>query len=197
MAESVQTIAEPTPRGGGLTPHAAAVDDSPELVRHARSRRVARGLVELWRLQNGAEHAEHAVFDLAALLANVCENYPGVVLSGPDSVTLTGDARRVARIAFLVLDNVRLYGASPVLVEFDDASMSITDCGDGFAQRVLDLVPAPFITADRSHGRGVGLGLAIAYRHAELIGARLTLANAPNGGAIVRLQFLAAAEAAA
>jgi hypothetical protein len=30
-----------------------------------------------------------------------------------------------------------------------------------------------------------------------LIGARLVLANAPHGGAVVRLKFLAAAEAAA
>jgi signal transduction histidine kinase len=191
MAQSARTIAEPTPRGGSLTPRAGAVDDYLELVRHARSRRVARDLVELWRLQNGAERAERAVFDLAALLATVCENNRDVVLSGPDNVSIAGDARRVARIAVLVLDNARLYGASPVFVDYDDTSISITDSGGGFAQRVLDLAPAPFITAERSHGRGVGLGLAIAYRQAELIGARLTLSNAAHGGARVSCSFSA------
>jgi signal transduction histidine kinase len=106
------------------------------------------------------------------------------------------DPRRLSRIVLLALDNARLHGAPPVTVEYDETSISITDSGDGFAKRVLDLVPAPFITADRSHGRGVGLGLAIAYRQAELIGARLVLGNAPNAGAEVRLKFLAAAAAA-
>jgi len=197
MAESLQAIVAAAPRGGRPTPLAGTLEDSPDQVRHARSRRVARDLVELWRLQNGAERAEAAVVDVAALLTTVCEERFEVALSGPPVLTVVSDPRRLSRIVLLALDNARLHGAPPVTVEYDATSIAITDCGKGFATRVLDLVPAPFITADRSHGRGVGLGLAIAYRQAELIGARLVLSNAAHGGAVVRLKFLAAAEAAA
>ncbi|MEA2779780.1 MAG: hypothetical protein QOK29_1324, partial [Rhodospirillaceae bacterium] len=46
-----------------------------------------------------------------------------------------------------------------------------------------------FWRADRSNGRGAGLGLAIVQRIASAHGARLRVAEAPGGGASFMIAF--------
>jgi len=157
---------------------------------------VARDLVELSRLQSGAERVELTELDLAALLRTICADYPDVEIAGPTQLQLSTDSRRLARVLFTLLDNAFLHGAAPVVVSFDAAEIRVEDGGGGFAARVLERVTQPFVTGDRSHGRGVGLGLAIASRHAALLGGELELSNSPRGGAIARLRLTAEVPAA-
>lgn len=191
MAEIAQRTDPPLPRSRRLTAVSTAWGESPGSVREARGRRVARDLVELSRLQSGAERAQLSELDLAALLRTICVDYPGVVLDGPSRLPLSTDSRRIARVLFTLLDNAYLHGAPPVRVSFDAGEIRVEDAGGGFAARVLERATQPFVTGDRSHGRGVGLGLAIAARHAALLGGQLEFSNSPVGGAIARLRFAA------
>jgi signal transduction histidine kinase len=191
MAETAQRIEAVLPRSRRLTAVSTAWEEPPGSVREARGRRVARDLVELSRLQSGAERPELTELDLAALLGTICVDYPGVVLDGPAQLALSTDSRRLARVLFTLLDNAFLHGAPPVTVSYNAAEVRVEDAGGGFAPRVLERVTQPFVTGDRSHGRGVGLGLAIAARHATLLGGELELTNSPAGGAIARLRLAA------
>jgi signal transduction histidine kinase len=191
MAETAQRIDAVLPRSRRLAAVSTAWEDAPGSVREARGRRVARDLVELSRLQSGAERPELTELDLAALLGTICVDYPGVVLDGPSELALSTDSRRLARVLFTLLDNAFLHGAPPVTVSYDAAEVRVEDAGGGFAPRVLERVTQPFVTGDRSRGRGVGLGLAIAARHATLLGGELELTNSPDGGAIARLRLAA------
>jgi len=190
MAEPLKAIDAPGPRSGRLRAVPTRWIDSPGGLRAARGRRVARDLVELSRLQRGGEQAERSSLDLAAFLPTICADYPHLRLDGPPQALLTTDSRRLARILFALLDNAYVHGAPPVSVSYDEDEISIED-GGGFAARVLERAPEPFLTGERAHGRGVGLGLAIAARQAALIDAELLLGNSPQGGALARVRFSA------
>jgi signal transduction histidine kinase len=157
--------------------------------RYARARRLARDLVELSRLERGDEVAECAPADLTRLVDAICVDYPQLEVAGPQQLVVSTDSRRLARILFALLDNAHLHGAPPVSLRYDAAAIVIRDGGAGFAPSLLDRATEPFVAADRSHGRGVGLGLAIAARQAALLGAELELSNHADGGAqaVVRL----------
>jgi signal transduction histidine kinase len=197
MAQTAQRIGAELPRSLRVTAVSTAWEEPPGSVREARGRRVARDLVELSRLQSGAERAELTELDLAALLRTICADYPEIQIEGPAQLRLATDSRRLARVLFTLLDNAFLHGAPPVIVSFDAAEIRVEDGGVGFAARVLERVTQPFVTGDRSHGRGVGLGLAIASRHAALLGAELELSNSPLGGAIARVRLAAEVSALA
>jgi signal transduction histidine kinase len=187
MAEPAQAIGEELPLGRPLAAVPSDWEESPGSMRQARGRRVARDLVELSRLQKGAERAVFSQFDLADLLRTACAEYPGVRLEGPAHFTLNADPRRLMRVLFTLLDNAYLHASPPVTVSFDATEIRVEDSGGGFAARVLDRVAQPFVTGDRSHGRGVGLSLAIAARQAALLGGALELGNSQAGGAVARL----------
>ena len=191
MAETAQRTGAVLPPSRRLAAVSTAWEEAPSSVREARGRRVARDLVELSRLQSGAERAELTHLDLAALLRTICADYPGVVLDGPSQLPLSTDSRRLARVLFTLLDNAFLHGAPPVTLSYDGAEVRVEDAGGGFAARVLERVTQPFVTGERSNGRGVGLGLAIAARHATVLGGELELSNTPSGGAIARLRLAA------
>jgi signal transduction histidine kinase len=198
MAEPAQAIDSGHPHGGRLA--AVAMDwaeADPGAIRQARGRRVARDLVELSRLQSGAERLELTELDLAALLGSVCADYQGLRLEGPRALRMCTDSRRLARVLFTLLDNAYLHGAPPVTVSFDAGGISVEDSGSGFSPRVLARATQPFVTGERSRGRGVGLGIAIAARQVTLLGGELELTNSPCGGAIARVSLPAAVAALA
>jgi signal transduction histidine kinase len=189
LAEPAETIDIALPRSGRFGTASSRWEEPSGTLRQARGRRVARELVELSRLQGGAERAEFSELDLAAFLRTICVDYPAVELRGPAQLPMTTDSRRLARVLFTLLDNAYLHGVPPVTVTFDASEITVEDCGRGFAARVLEHVAQPFITGERSRGRGIGLGIAIAARHASLLGASLELSNSPKGGAIARLRL--------
>jgi signal transduction histidine kinase len=157
--------------------------------RHARERRVARDLVELSRLDRGLERAEHAAVDLARLVAAIAADHPRLAVEGPRSALVESDSRRLARILFALLENAHVHGAAPVTLSYATDALSVRDVGPGFTARMLEHATEPFVSGDRTRGRGVGLGLAIVERQARLLGAELSLANAPSGGAIATVRF--------
>ncbi|HEX2703448.1 MAG TPA: hypothetical protein VHM72_08460, partial [Solirubrobacteraceae bacterium] len=102
--------------------------------RSLRAQRVARQLVELSRLNDGAEVADLQTIELMTFLRAVLRDYPSVtVTSAPAQTQVLTDSRRLAAVLFAVLDNALVHGADPVEVYVTAEAISIQDAGPGFA----------------------------------------------------------------
>ncbi|MGW3179681.1 sensor histidine kinase, partial [Kitasatospora sp. NPDC001119] len=69
----------------------------------------------------------------------------------------------------------------------DGPRITVRDHGPGYPEDLLRHGPQRFRTNAPERGRGHGLGLTIATGHARVIGATLTFANHPAGGALATL----------
>jgi signal transduction histidine kinase len=79
--------------------------------------------------------------------------------------------------------------------EHGDAEISIRDNGPGFSDDLLPRLGEPYVTS-RAQSGGTGLGLFVTQGLVSAHGGTLTLANAPEGGAVVRITLPAAPAAA-
>jgi len=158
-----------------------------ELVRdrvHAL-RTLVEDVLEVARLDGAAEHPE---LQEVALGDFVRRRVPGLAPGAEvrivsDAVVQT-DPRRLERILGNLLANAVRHGGPPVEVEVDGPQLTVRDHGPGFPADLLREGPSRFRTGrtDRSGG-GHGLGLTIASGQARVLGAKLLLLNAAEGGA--------------
>ncbi|MGI5154068.1 sensor histidine kinase [Microbispora sp. CA-102843] len=152
-------------------------------------RSLVEDLLEVSRLDAGAEVAERVRVPLAELAEESAARV-GVqvrVLASGDPVAET-DPRRLDRILANLVLNAHRHGAPPVEIMVGDHVIEVRDRGPGFPPELLADGPKRFRTGAAERGRGHGLGLTIALGHAHVIGADLTLANAPGGAvAVLRL----------
>jgi signal transduction histidine kinase len=116
----------------------------------------------------------------------------GTVLRIEDGepVTLLGDEALLRRAVWNLIENAAKYGAAPVTLaaarEGDHVRLSVSDEGEGIAPADRERVFAPFYRGDaaRTPGaredarRGVGLGLTLARRVAEVHGGTITIGPA-------------------
>lgn len=72
-------------------------------------------------------------------------------------------------------------------VEARGTTITVTDSGPGYPQELLADGPRRFATFTR--GKGSGLGLTIAAKHAEAMGTHLRLGNRAEGGACARVEL--------
>ncbi|GII05836.1 sensor histidine kinase [Planobispora takensis] len=113
----------------------------------------------------------------------------------PDAVTARLDPRRVDVILANLVGNALRHGEPPVSVRLRADSHRITlevrDHGPGLDEAVLPHVFERFYKASaaRARSEGSGLGLAIARENARLHRGDLTVANAPEGGAVFTLRL--------
>ncbi|MEV4399493.1 HAMP domain-containing sensor histidine kinase [Nonomuraea sp. NPDC049607] len=148
-------------------------------------RTLVEDLLEVSRLDAGAEVAERVRVPLAALAGESAARV-GVearVLADGEPVAGT-DPRRLDRILANLVLNAHRHGAAPVEITVGDRVIEVRDRGPGFPPELLADGPRRFRTGAAERGRGHGLGLTIALGQARVIGAELTLANAPDGGAV-------------
>ncbi|RBQ17023.1 two-component sensor histidine kinase [Spongiactinospora rosea] len=178
----------------GLVTAAELLDDgeAADLVRdRARVlRTLVEDLLEVSRLDAGAEVAERVPVPLAELARQSAARVgvaAGVRASG-DPVAET-DPRRLDRILANLLLNAHRHGAPPVEITVGDRVIEVRDRGPGFSPDLLAGGPERFRTGSAERGHGHGLGLTIALGQAGVIGADLTLSNAPDGGAVATLRL--------
>jgi two-component system, OmpR family, sensor histidine kinase MprB len=103
-----------------------------------------------------------------------------------------GEGDRIARAVTNVLDNARKWSppGGVIEVELHAGTLSVRDHGPGFHDEDLPFVFDRFHRARDARGKpGSGLGLAIVRQAAEAHGGFAEAANAPGGGAMLRLGF--------
>ncbi|MDR3032383.1 MAG: HAMP domain-containing histidine kinase [Kitasatospora sp.] len=180
-----------TPLTGLLTASELLPPGRPtELVRNRvrALRDLTEDLLEVSRLDSGADPPEPADLPLGPLLSRaVAAAGTGAELRIATDAVVSTDPRRFERVLANLLANAHRHGRPPVLVSAEGTTVTVRDHGPGYPEEVLREGPRRFRTGARERGGGHGLGLTIAQGHAEAVGARLELANHPDGGASARL----------
>ncbi len=103
-----------------------------------------------------------------------------------------GQGERIVRAVSNLLENAHKWSPAGGLVEIGlhDGVLSVRDHGPGFEEADLPFVFDRFYRADRARKLpGSGLGLAIVRQAAEACGGVAEAANAPGGGALLRVGF--------
>ena len=178
----------------GLVAAASLLGDEPEAVmvkeRAAALAHLVEDLLEVMRLDAGAETAHDAEFDLVRLVGDVArDRLPEAALDLPPSLHVQSDPRRLERVLVNLLENARKYGDAPYAVHVDADALTITvrDSGPGFGA-FLDRAADRFAMASAARGGGgTGLGLAIAEGQSHVVGADLELFDDDGAVAVVRL----------
>jgi two-component system, OmpR family, sensor kinase len=108
------------------------------------------------------------------------------VIPGPD-IRVMADETLLRRALWNLVENAAKYGAPPVTLaaarEGDQARLSVCDEGPGIASADRERVLAPFVRLDTARtpgasgerSRGVGLGLTLARRVAEVHGGAIAI----------------------
>ncbi|KUO04236.1 sensor histidine kinase [Streptomyces caeruleatus] len=159
-----------------------------ELVRDrvAALRTLTEDLLEISRLDTGRERSELDTEPLAALAERVvrASGTETEVVVVRDLVVET-DRRRLERVLGNLVANAHKHGRGPVSLTVDGSVVTVRDHGDGYPQYLVAHGPQRFRT--EGGAKGHGLGLTIALGQAEVLGARLSFANAVDGGAVATL----------
>jgi len=103
-----------------------------------------------------------------------------------------GQGERIVRAMSNLLENAHKWSPEGGLVEIGlhDGVLTVRDHGPGFDEEDLPFVFDRFYRADRARKLpGSGLGLAIVRQAAESCGGYAEAANAPGGGALLRVSF--------
>ncbi|MFG3407555.1 sensor histidine kinase [Streptomyces sp. NPDC048142] len=147
-------------------------------------------LLEISRLDAGAERARLDPVPLGDLVTDVVRRTgTDTHVTAADAGVVDTDPRRVERIVVNLVTNAHRHGAAPVGVTVTGARIAVRDHGPGFPPDLLERGPQRFRTGASERGRGHGLGLTVALGQSEVLGARLTFANAPDGGALATLDL--------
>ncbi len=154
-------------------------------------RELVEDLLEIARLDAGAETVQAVAVDLAALARQLVAADPesGAELVTDEGAVITSDPRRVERILANLLANAHRHGEAPITVTVAGRAVSVTDRGPGYPEPLLRDGPRPVAAGTLSRGSGSGLGLVIALAQAQALGATLTLGEAEGGGAEATLRL--------
>jgi signal transduction histidine kinase len=158
----------------------------------ARLRTLVEELMEISRLDAGAESVHAESVDLAALTRAVLRSRgweERVALDGGEAVVIS-DPRRLERILANLVGNAIEHGADGVEVRVGSDFVEVADHGPGIAPEHLPHVFDRFYKADPSRsGRGSGLGLAIAQENARLLGGEIEVQSEPGRGSRFTLRL--------
>lgn len=161
----------------------------------ARLRRLVEDLMEISRLDAGAERVEREPVDLGDLVAATvrARGWGERVALSLRPVALATDRRRVERIVSNLVGNaVEHAGGAAVRVDRDGrwALVEVRDRGPGIAPEHLPHVFERFYKADPSRARGgTGLGLAIALENARLLGGGIEVESEVDRGSRFTLRL--------
>ncbi|MFF4189175.1 ATP-binding protein [Streptomyces sp. NPDC001691] len=157
-------------------------------------RSLTEDLLEISRLDAGSETVDLDLQLLAPVLERVVRASVASGTAERDTVlTVVRDAcvetdkRRLERVLGNLVANAHKHGKAPVELTVQGPVVTVRDHGTGYPEYLLDHGPQRFRTDAGSKGHG--LGLTIAVGQAAVIGAELRFSNAPDGGAVARLEL--------
>jgi two-component system sensor histidine kinase MprB len=109
-----------------------------------------------------------------------------------EPTVVRGEPERIGRAVSNLIDNACKWNppGQPIEVRLAGGVVEVRDHGPGFAEDDLPHVFERFYRAQHARGKpGSGLGLAIVQQAAEAYGGSVEAANAPGGGAVLRLRL--------
>jgi signal transduction histidine kinase len=167
----------------------------------ARMSRLVEQLLQVAELEALTLKPEEMT-DLSALAVEVAEALaPLAVARGRDIAVLGAEApvlihgnhdslhQALRNLVENALNHTGEGTAVDIAVQARPPTLSVRDRGPGVAVVDRDKLFQRFWRADRSSGRGAGLGLAIVQRIAAAHGAEVALDDAPGGGARFTITF--------
>ena len=152
-------------------------------------------VVELARGTKPPEELDDVRLDdvVSAIAARQRRRAKGAELLAELEPTLVqGDPERIGRAVSNLIGNAVKWSppGEPIELELRDGVLSVRDHGPGFDPRDLPHVFERFYRSAAARGTsGSGLGLAIVQQAAEAHGGFVEAANAPGGGALLRVGF--------
>jgi signal transduction histidine kinase len=162
----------------------------------SRLRSLVEDLMEISRLDAGAEAVHNEPVDLATLTGAIvrARGWDGRVRLEADETAIETDPRRVERILSNLIGNALEHGGDRADVrvgrENGRAFVEIADHGPGIPPEHLPHLFERFYKADPSRtGRGSGLGLAIAHENARLLGGAIEVWSEPGMGSRFTLRL--------
>ncbi len=163
---------------------------------HRAMQQMIREGLDLARASGASE--DLVELDVNSLLQSLCDDAVAaghaVAVSGDAGVFVTTRPQALTRCVSNLLDNALKYAdAAELSVSRSGGTIiQVADRGPGIPAHQLDEVLKPFVRLETSRSRqtgGVGLGLTIAKVLAERAGAKLRLANRPEGGLVAQVEF--------
>ena len=160
-----------------------------------RLTKLASDLLDLTRLDSGRLTVAREPVDLAALAADVAEEFGPLAASNghPLSVDATGDVvqaeadeLRVLQLARILVENALLHTPAGTPVEIRTltrdrhAVLEVEDAGGGIREEQREQLFERFFRLDGTRASGSGLGLAIAKQLAELMDGAIELDSRPG-----------------
>jgi PAS domain S-box-containing protein len=156
-------------------------------------------LLDLDRLDRGIVEPRRRPTDVAALVRRTVENSDVLgmrpVRIEAELVVVAVDAPKVERIVENLLANAIRHTPPDTTIWFrvsperDGVLIQVDDSGPGVPQEMRESIFEPFRQGpiERTHSPGVGIGLSLVARFAELHGGRAWVQEGPGGGASFRV----------
>jgi signal transduction histidine kinase len=159
----------------------------------ARLSNLSEQLLDLHRLDNGAPTE---TIDLAMLARSVAADLAPILIAAEKTIevlaeqpgSIEGNSGSIERTLTNLIQNAVEHGGDQVTVRIDGTALEVEDNGAGIPSDEHDRVFEPFHRL-KPRSSGVGLGLNLVLQVVERHGGRVTIADAPNGGTIVRVSF--------
>jgi signal transduction histidine kinase len=166
-----------------------------EVIEHSgrKMNRLIDDLLDLDRIDRGKVHPQRRPTDVGELARRVVsdtaqlDDHPVRVRA--DAVMVEVDPSKVERVIENLLVNAARYTppGTAVLVQItarpDGIDLVVEDDGPGIPDELKDVLFEPFRQGEDSSGRGMGIGLSLVQRFAELHGGSARIEDAPTGGA--------------
>jgi len=159
----------------------------------ARMNRLVDDMLDLERLDRGQIQPERTPTDVGALARRLAAETSGVqafpVDVAADDALVDVDRAKVERIIENLLVNAGRHTpiGTPIHVRVmarpDGVVVEVEDEGPGIPATLKDVLFDPFRQGESSAGRGVGIGLSLVRRFAQLHGGDAVVADRPGGGA--------------
>jgi signal transduction histidine kinase/CheY-like chemotaxis protein len=146
-------------------------------------------LLDLARIQAGVVQPEFVEVPLQAVIDRIVAEHPGGKVEAlPTSVIIRSDPLLLERVLANLVVNALKHGGGKARIEVrhsgDHAQISVADDGPGIAEADQKRIFEEFVRLDgRAGAEGLGLGLAIVARIADLLGMPIKLESAPDRGA--------------
>ncbi len=166
-----------------------------EVIEHSgrKMNRLIDDLLDLDRIDRGKVHPQRRPTDVGELARRVVadtaqlDDHPVRVRA--DAVTVEVDPSKVERVIENLLVNAARYTppGTAVLVQITarphGIDLVVEDDGPGIPDELKDVLFEPFRQGEDSSGRGMGIGLSLVQRFAELHGGSARIEDAATGGA--------------